>query len=271
MKKALNWVRLNWERVLFAAAGIALGAFGFWYLYRANITGGATAFALSFFSFLYSNLARFKRFKGFGLEAELWEDKQKEAADLIDRLKGIVQLYSQELVLSKAKAGRWGVSGRWKEVWALFDEIRTQHDDLGQKIDFSSTKRTLDTYFLFDIIQQRRSEIIVAARKGIEKSSGVISSEFGNPVADSKGYSARLAELHSIDRFTQEPFELATERRLATETLALAIRAQTELKTKFGVEVEYSSEIITFLERFSILEKSDALEVTSELIDMADK
>jgi preprotein translocase subunit SecY len=32
-------------------------------------------------------LAKFKRFKGFGFEAEMWEEKQEEAAVLVDELK----------------------------------------------------------------------------------------------------------------------------------------------------------------------------------------
>jgi hypothetical protein len=63
-----------------------------------------------FLQFFYSNLARFKRFKGLGFEAELWEDKQKEAADLIDRLKNVVAIYSREVVM--AQVSRLSSPGR---------------------------------------------------------------------------------------------------------------------------------------------------------------
>jgi hypothetical protein len=42
------------------------------------------------FAFLYVVLlllAKFKRFKGFGFEAEMWEQKQEEAAAIIENLK----------------------------------------------------------------------------------------------------------------------------------------------------------------------------------------
>jgi len=39
-------------------------------------------------------LAKFKRFKGFGFEAEMWEEKQKEAAALVEDLKQELQRLS---------------------------------------------------------------------------------------------------------------------------------------------------------------------------------
>src|ERR1700720_4473031 len=39
-------------------------------------------------------LAKFKRFKGFGFEAEMWEEKQEEAAVLVDELKKELERFS---------------------------------------------------------------------------------------------------------------------------------------------------------------------------------
>lgn len=39
-------------------------------------------------------LAKFKRFKGFGFEAEMWEEKQEEAAVLVDELKKKLERFS---------------------------------------------------------------------------------------------------------------------------------------------------------------------------------
>ena len=71
-----------------------------------------------------------------GFEAELWEDKQKEAADLIDRLKNIVKVYTHEIVMMKVMAGRWNDGPQWQSRWALYEELVGEHDTLGQKIDF---------------------------------------------------------------------------------------------------------------------------------------
>lgn len=100
----------NWERLLFGLVGCACLGFGFHFIFEEKITSASAVFAIGFFSFLYSNLARFKRFKGLGFEAELWEDKQKEAADLIDRLKNVVAIYSREVVM--AQVSRLSSPGR---------------------------------------------------------------------------------------------------------------------------------------------------------------
>jgi hypothetical protein len=79
-------------------------------IYIEQMTNAGIVFGLGFLSFIYANVARFKRFKGLGFEAELWEDKQKEAADLIDRLKNVVSIYTREV--NPWKSEGWTV-GEW--------------------------------------------------------------------------------------------------------------------------------------------------------------
>lgn len=65
---------------------------------------------MAFFSFFYSRLSQFK---GFGFEAELWEDKTKEAEGLIERLKSVVEISTREIVLTKVMQGRWSDGADW--------------------------------------------------------------------------------------------------------------------------------------------------------------
>jgi hypothetical protein len=87
-----KWVSNNWERVLFSCLGLIFLAFSVFYLKGRSVPESSASFAMGFLCFLFASVARFKRFKGLGFEAELWEDKQKEAAELIDRLKAIVAI-----------------------------------------------------------------------------------------------------------------------------------------------------------------------------------
>src|SRR4051794_2541030 len=50
-------------------------------------------------------LAKFKRIKGFGFEAEMWEEKQEEAAVLVERLTLLSTTVSQQVALIAAKLG----------------------------------------------------------------------------------------------------------------------------------------------------------------------
>ncbi len=86
IRKVTMSVRDIISSVIIAGGAVGLLIIGGILAYN-NQTGAAKA-ALGF-AFLFSVLlvaARFKRFKGFGFEAEMWDQKQIEAAALIDRL-----------------------------------------------------------------------------------------------------------------------------------------------------------------------------------------
>ena len=53
--------------------------FSIFHLVQQNLAMASASFAMAFVSFIWANISRFKRFKGLGIEAELWEDKKKEA------------------------------------------------------------------------------------------------------------------------------------------------------------------------------------------------
>ena len=67
----------------------------------------ATAYAFSAFSSVLFLLARFKKFKAFGIEAELWDDKQTEAEKLVEEMKSSLAITSSYVLNLGVKAGRW--------------------------------------------------------------------------------------------------------------------------------------------------------------------
>jgi hypothetical protein len=143
-----KWLSANWERMLFVVVGLIFFGQCFYLVYGGKITEAAVIFGLGFLSFIYANIARFKRFKGLGFEAELWEDKKKEAADLIERLRDVVSIYTREVILGRITSGRFAGKADWKSHWKLYDDLVTQHNVLGQKIDFSNVKKGDGRLFL---------------------------------------------------------------------------------------------------------------------------
>lgn len=172
-------------------------------LYAEKVAEAAVVFGLGFLSFIYANVARFKRFKGLGFEAELWEDKKKEAAGLIERLREVVSIYTREVILQKVRSGRWSGKLDWEGHWKLYDDLVTQHDALGQKIDFSGLKKAMDDYFLFDMTMPEISKIQEAATKGRTAAMQKIIEEFGSPIRDAEGYAKRLEQYRAIDESIQ--------------------------------------------------------------------
>jgi hypothetical protein len=72
-----------------------------------GLEAGATAtYAAAILMLIFVFLSRFKKFKGFGIEAELWEEKQEEAAMLIDRLKRLSAATAEPVIAMTARMGR---------------------------------------------------------------------------------------------------------------------------------------------------------------------
>ncbi len=160
-------------------------------------------FGLSFLSFIYANVARFKRFKGLGFEAELWEDTKQEATDLIARLRDVVSIYTREVLLGRVKSGRWSSKINWRDHWKLYDDLVIQHTKLGQNIDFSSVKKIIDDYFLFDMTMPEIEKLRLATNTARNSAVKAIEQEFGSPITDTTGYSERHRQLQAVkaDKF----------------------------------------------------------------------
>lgn len=259
----------HWERALFGVVGLVCLALCFRYLVVNNITSGAALFGMSFFSFFYSNLARFKKFKGLGFEAELWEDKQKEAADLIDRLKSIVTVYTREIVMNNVMRNRFSSGKEWQRRWAVYDELTGKHAELGQKIDFAPLKREVDRVFVFDICSPLSSSLRRKIEKARGKASEKITSKYSSIVSDIEGHNAEHAKLSDINSKIDDLFEKADTEDIAQSILDLAEDSKSKLIKWFDIDPEYDDFVIDRLRKMSLLIKEGPIVVTPELIDWA--
>ncbi|MGY3332970.1 hypothetical protein ACVILI_005987 [Mesorhizobium sp. USDA 4775] len=256
----------NWERIVFSVVGLILIAYSLRLVYADQIANGGIVFGLGFLSFIYANVSRFKRFKGLGFEAELWEDKQKEAADLIERLKNVVAIYTREVILGRVKAGRMANGVDWRSHWQLYDDLVTQHSVLGQKIDFSGVKKVMDDYFLFDMSMPLVNHIRKQVDGGRAKAMRKIDEEFGSPVKDVEGYNKRIAAYHEIVGKIDDPFKISASSNLGGHLLTIWHDAKARLGREFDVEIELEPDKLGRLQRISALYESRPVEITDELI-----
>ncbi len=246
----------NWEPFFFRILGLA--SFTYMILGALNsrpVSELAGAFGIGFFCFFYANISRFKRFKGLGFEAELWEDKQREAAALVDKLKAIISIYSNEVILSNVQAGRWdGGTDRWEKVLDLLARVQEGHERAGQEIRLDEIRETIVLYFIFDASLESVNHYKNEVRRLHSKVSAAIDAEFGKPVKDPEGYSIRRREaLSPFDGFMKgEPWEFARERRLATTTLEQAEHLQRQLRPDDEFVLDFNVE---HLERLVIFSK----------------
>ncbi|MBS0237091.1 MAG: hypothetical protein JSR89_01555 [Proteobacteria bacterium] len=272
IKATWRWICGYWERVLFALVGLACLGFSFRYLYYDNITSASATFVVAFFSFIYANLARFKKFKGMGFEAELWEDKQKEAANLIDRLKNVVSIYTRETIINRVMLGRFGGGGNsWKGHWALYDNLMNQHGVLGQKIDFSDLKQDLDGIFIFDICSPLSSAVRNSIEEAKSKAVAAMNKEFGSPIKDAAGYNRKCEKLNAVEYDIDDMFERAKHENIAQLILDRAATAEKLLKRDFSIDPVFDPVVLEKLRKIAELHKRRPLEITNDIIALADR
>ncbi|MES5097129.1 hypothetical protein ABUK73_02750 [Agrobacterium sp. BA1120] len=264
----MKFIRNNWQGIVFSAVGFFALYHFYLFLQGGKVTEASVVFGFAFLSFLYANLSRFKRFSGLGFEAELWEDKQKEAADLIARLENVVTIYTAEAVMSKITEGRFADKDRWTKVWSLYSALIDQHKALGQKIDFSDLKSRMDTYFLFDMCVSRFG-IQGALMTAHNQVHTILREEFGSPITDIEGHSRRLGQLREIDTVTPELWAIAQRENLAAWLLNFAGRNAKKMKEYFGVEIPFDDQEMRDLARISVLWDQRPVPVTDETIALA--
>ena len=249
----MRWklVKNAWEQIFFAVLGLVFIAFSFGHLWLGDVTAASAIFAMSFFCFLYSNISRFKRIKGLGFEAELWDDKQKEAAQLIDRLKSIVSVYTREIIMGKIMSGRLGAAGKWADHWKLYDELVEKHSELGQEIDFGDLKQQMFKIFVFDITRKPFGLLNEAVQKGIGDAQKSINMTFGSPITDSEGYSNRVKLLRDVTTDCGDRFQISQNGDLAQHIIDWVAGMKNNLKTHFDVPIEIDESAINQLQIIS--------------------
>ena len=265
------WLRENWERCFLFLIALVFLTFSIRFFLNSEVTGATAAFVMFFLCLIYANVSRFKRFKGLGFEAELWEDKQKEAADLIDRLANIVQVYTREIVMMKVMMGRWGGGKKWPERWALYDELVGQHDTLGQKIDFLPLKDQVYRVMVFDAVSGLSSKVQQTLSKAHTRANEAITKEFGNPIRDSEGFGKRHKELIEIKREMRDLFKTSQKENIARFVLNVADQAVRDFKEKFDIDVEIPVDVIEKLRKIEALVEVGDLRIDEELMDLADR
>ena len=88
-----------------ALAAVALLLVGVFLSITDRATSAAPILGFSFLFVVLLLLAKFKRVKGFGFEAEMWEEKQEEAAALVSRLTQLSTVLSKQMVIVASKLG----------------------------------------------------------------------------------------------------------------------------------------------------------------------
>lgn len=141
-------------------------------IYLSNTGQHASAtlnFVTTVLVLIFVFLSRFKKFKGLGIEAELWEDTQKEAEKLVETLTDISVVQARYMTRFGTYLGRWDSALSVEELYDL--ERAVQEMLTATKAPPEEIKQQLETikYFIVsDILRaltDRHSEYVAEANK----------------------------------------------------------------------------------------------------------
>lgn len=148
---------------------------GLYLLCEANFTliskdywGAVIFFTASIVLFVFAFLSKFKKFKAFGFEGELWDDKQKEAGILIDKLKSLSFHLSKAAYLSLGGIGRFAGSVPIVLVFENINSIDNTLRELGaSQEEIIKIRAPFDRLIIYDIARPIWRQI----EKDIDKKS----------------------------------------------------------------------------------------------------
>ncbi len=130
-------------------------------------------------------LSRFKRFKGFGLEAETWEDKMDEADRVIARLDHLAMTMAEITYRQLSRSGHFGAAFHACELQRYVDQLDKTLLDAGIDAErIEELKRPVHRINMFDIFSDASKEIWeyledlkTARREPMKKFSGPLGQE----------------------------------------------------------------------------------------------
>lgn len=201
--------------LLAALAMVALGC-SVWLAMRDRVPAGTLMAVLGLLLLAFVQLSRFKHIKGLGFEAELWESKQEEAAELIDQTRALLKILSAAMLRAAPRMGRMMSGFNRRELLALATEVGTSLKSAGiTSDDFEAMRDEIDRIIAWDLAEP----ITDAIRHFVFTRAGEVRSEneraFGSPITDLAGYTEAHNRLHDLNMRVISPNDLAKVPRTA--------------------------------------------------------
>jgi hypothetical protein len=113
--------------ILTAILAVALIAAGIFLCCRSQpprTTTVTAVLSIGFLMLLLLHMSKFKHVQGFGFDAETWDEKQVEAAQLVDQLSSASEALSQQVALVASRLGLWGSGLTNPELADLLQQTR---------------------------------------------------------------------------------------------------------------------------------------------------
>ncbi len=209
-------------RITILIASLALMASGIVLSYLDKVGGATVTYAASIFCLIFVYLSQFKRFKGFGVEAELLEKKIEEADETLKRLREITVPIAHMLFSMVARMGLWDSMIPRQQRFEIMEKIENELRSNG--VDPAQLEDAKADWHHFNIIDLARpvingtlkhiDEIVKIKREKVNSFRGPITTEM-KPEHDIA--IGELRKAHSKKQELIDLYKLKNKDKLATE------------------------------------------------------
>lgn len=170
---------------------------------------GSLCAVLGLLLLAFVRLSKFRKFRGLGFEAELWEDKQAEAERLIERTRALLVLLTKTMVTAAPRMNRMMEAFSKREQLALAQ--RAEEELLAAGVapaDLQGLYSEVDKWTAWDMASPVCRDISQAINRHVAELESRINEQFGSPIKDSVGYSAARETLVPIRSSAFDPNDL---------------------------------------------------------------
>jgi hypothetical protein len=116
---------LRWAPTLISIASASLIGTGLYESWHNQTTTAATDISFGFLTLLLLLLSKFKKFKGFGFEAEMWEQELAKAEQIISQLETLRSSVIEQLAAMSGEAGLWDSGQDLQSRERLLEQLET--------------------------------------------------------------------------------------------------------------------------------------------------
>ncbi len=191
----LNWLHIqDNQRALLWIAAMALFICGVTLSFKDQVGAATVTYAASVVVLIFSFLARFKRFKGLGVEAELWETEMEQAAEVRRKLQDLSLQLAELTYFQLGPGSRMGHIPEKQKI-GLVERLEETLEGAGLGRDaIEQIKSPWHKCLMYD----QANPIAVQLRDAVEEKIKVVKDEIGalgSPVpAESLSEHARLVK-----------------------------------------------------------------------------
>lgn len=205
------------------------------------------------FCLIFFFLSQFKRFKGFGVEAESWEREMEDAERIAENFRNLARIVAQPSITALMRMGRWdsGISRREAhDLVQQFESILRAADATDDEI--KQAKRDYVKYTLVDMIMPIHNDLKTILNKKLIPYEHAVNT-FPQPIADHGAHKKVLSERTKARQAVEEALDIIrfsehanVSEKIQSNILNCQLLSEEEAKSFIVDHIDAFNDIIYF-------------------------